>query len=141
MENQTNHKQHEPHAQGGVIYTCPMHPQIKRDKPGSCPICGMTLVPEKGGDSDEEEEAYRKMAKKFWNAVILSVPVLIIAMSDYFPLLNLDDVASKKVWSWIEFVLASPVVFYSSWDFFRRGWSSIRRWSGRRNIAGGYAGR
>lgn len=129
MENQINHKHDVPHLKGGVIYTCPMHPQIKKDEPGSCPICGMTLVPEKGEDSDEEEEAYRKMAKKFWIALILSVPVFIIAMSDYISFLNLENIASKKVWGWIEFVLATPVVFYSSWEFFRRGWSSIRRWS------------
>lgn len=129
MENQINHKHDVPHLKGGVIYTCPMHPQIKKDEPGSCPICGMTLVPEKGEDSDEEEEAYRKMAKKFWIALILSVPVFIIAMSDYISFLSLENIASKKVWGWIEFVLATPVVFYSSWEFFRRGWSSIRRWS------------
>jgi len=129
MENQFNHKHDVTHLKGGVIYTCPMHPQIKKDEPGSCPICGMTLVPEKGEDSDEEEEAYRKMAKKFWIALILSVPVFIIAMSDYISFLSLENIASKKVWGWIEFVLATPVVFYSSWEFFRRGWSSIRRWS------------
>lgn len=112
-----------------TIYTCPMHPEIKKDKPGSCPICGMTLVPEKGGDPDEEEDAYRKMAKKFWIALILSVPVFIIAMSDYLTFLHFENNASKKVWGWIEFALATPVLFYCSWEFFRRGWSSIRRWS------------
>jgi Cu2+-exporting ATPase len=106
-----------------------MHPEIKKDKPGSCPICGMTLVPEKGGDPDEEEDAYRKMAKKFWIALILSVPVFIIAMSDYLTFLHFENNASKKVWGWIEFALATPVLFYCSWEFFRRGWSSIRRWS------------
>lgn len=104
MENQFNHKHDVTHLKGGVIYTCPMHPQIKKDEPGSCPICGMTLVPEKGEDSDEEEEAYRKMAKKFWIALILSVPVFIIAMSDYISFLSLENIASKKVWGWIEFV-------------------------------------
>ncbi|MDF1571780.1 MAG: copper-translocating P-type ATPase [Bacteroidales bacterium] len=69
------------------------------------------------------------MAKKFWVAMALSIPVFIIAMSEFIPFLNLDEIASRKVWGWIEFILATPVVFYSSGVFFKRGWSSIRRWS------------
>jgi Cu2+-exporting ATPase len=111
-----------------VIYTCPMHPEIRQDHPGDCPKCGMTLVPEKGEETSEEEIAYKQMAKKFWIALILSVPVLIIAMSEYVPFINFELLAPKKVWNWIEFVLATPVLFYSSWDFFKRGWSSIVRW-------------
>ena len=122
-------KKEESFTKGNIIYTCPMHPEIKRDKPGSCPICGMTHVPEKGVETSEEENAYRKMAKKFWIAVGLSVPVFIIAMSDLIPFLHFESIASKKVWSWIEFALATPVVFYCGWEFFIRGWSSIRRWS------------
>ena len=122
---------HETHSQntGNIVYTCPMHPQVKKNKPGSCPICGMDLVPEKPQDTNEEEKAYRKMAKKFWIALVLSIPLFIIAMSDFIPSLHLESIASKKVWSWIEFILATPVVFYTGWDFFKRGWSSIRRWA------------
>ncbi|GET25816.1 copper-translocating P-type ATPase [Prolixibacter sp. NT017] len=111
----------------GVTYTCPMHPEVKQNGPGSCPKCGMDLVPEKGEETSEEEKAYQKMARKFWVALALSIPVFIIAMSDFFSFLHLQDVASKKTWEWIEFVLASPVVFYSGWSFFKRGWSSVRR--------------
>jgi heavy metal translocating P-type ATPase len=113
----------------GTIYTCPMHTEIRRDKPGSCPKCGMTLVPEKGAETNEEESALKKMIQKFRFALILSIPVLIIAMSDVIPFLHLENIASKKVWRWIEFILATPVVFYSGWVFFKRGWSSIRRWA------------
>ena len=109
-----------------TIYTCPMHPEVKQDHPGSCPKCGMDLVPEKGVEVSEEEKAYKKMARKFWLAVALSLPVFVIAMSDVFGL-NLENIASKKVWSWVEFALATPVVFYAGWDFFKRGWSSVRR--------------
>jgi heavy metal translocating P-type ATPase len=113
---------------GKIVYTCPMHPEIKQDHPGSCPKCGMDLVPEKGEETSEEDKAYKKMAKKFWIAVILSIPVFVIAMSDMVSFLNLGAVASKKTLGWIEFALATPVVFYSSWEFFKRGWSSILRW-------------
>lgn len=112
-----------------TIYTCPMHPEVKQDHPGDCPKCGMTLVPEKTQDSGEEETAYLKMERKFWIALVLSIPVFVIAMSDLIRFLNLETIATKRVWGWVEFILATPVVFYCSWDFFKRGYSSVRRWS------------
>ncbi len=112
-----------------IIYTCPMHPEIRQDHPGSCPKCGMTLVPEKGEETSEEEIAYMKMLKKFWIALALSVPVFIISMSDFFPFMHLEAIASKKAWSWVQFILSTPVVIYSGGIFFKRGWSSIRRWA------------
>lgn len=122
-------KKQENHPKpSGTIYTCPMHPEIRRNQPGDCPKCGMTLVPEKGGEASEEEKAYKKMLKKFIVAVIFSIPVLIIAMSDAFGFHQLDILASKRTWGWVEFVLATPVLFYSGWVFFKRGYSSIRRW-------------
>ena len=119
----------ESASRSKVIYTCPMHPEVKQDHPGDCPKCGMTLVPEKGIEASEEETAYLKMDRKFWIALALSIPVFIIAMSDLVSFLNLETLASKKVWGWVEFILATPVVFYCSWDFFKRGYSSVRRWS------------
>jgi heavy metal translocating P-type ATPase len=119
----------ESRAAPKVIYTCPMHPEIKQDHPGSCPKCGMTLVPVKGEEISEEERAYKKMAKKFWFALALSIPIFIIAMSEFFPFLHLENIASKRTWSWVEFLLSLPVVFYSGWVFFKRGWSSVRRWA------------
>jgi len=112
-----------------VIYTCPMHPEIRQSKPGSCPKCGMNLVPEKGVETIEEEEAYKRMAKKFRIALALTIPVFIIAMSDLFHFLHLTTIASAKTLNWIQFVLATPVVLYSGGQFFKRGWSSIRRWA------------
>jgi len=113
----------------GTIYTCSMHPEIKRNKPGSCPICGMDLIPEAGDVESEEEKAYKSMLKRFWIATALSVPVFFIAMTDYTSYINLETIAPLKVWAWIQFILATPVVLYSSRDFFIRGWNSIRRWS------------
>lgn len=122
-------KKEESFTISNVVYTCPMHPQVKQNTPGSCPICGMNLVPEKPQDASEEEKAYHKMAKKFWIAFVLSIPVFIIGMSEIFHFLHIDSLASRKVLGWVELLLASPVVFYSGWEFFKRGWSSIRRWS------------
>jgi heavy metal translocating P-type ATPase len=110
-----------------AVYTCPMHPEIKQDHTGSCPKCGMDLVAAKSAGPDQEEKAYLEMARKFWLALAFSAPVFIISMSDFFSFLHLQDLASKKVWQWIEFVLASPVVLYAGRSFFKRGWSSIRR--------------
>jgi heavy metal translocating P-type ATPase len=122
-------KKEESIAKGNIIYICPMHPEIKRNKPGSCPICSMDLVPEKSQDSSEEEKSYRKMVKKFWIATAFSIPVLIISMSDLIPFLHVNSFVSKNILNWIVFALATPVVFYSGWQFFIRGWNSIRRWS------------
>lgn len=122
-------KQEERRSGSAGVYTCPMHPEVRQNKPGNCPKCGMNLVPEKGSETTEEEIAYFKMAKKFWIALALSIPVFIIAMSGMIPFLHLENLASKKVWNWVEFFLAAPVVFYAGRDFFKRGWSSIRRWA------------
>ena len=116
-------------AKKKVIYTCPMHPEVIQDTPGACPKCGMNLVPEKGEETSEEDKAYRKMLRKFIVAVILSIPVLVIAMSPMIPFLHLENIAPLRTWNWIEFILASPVVFYSGWGFFKRGYSSVRRYS------------
>jgi len=120
-----------PHEHAGkkIIYTCPMHPEIKQDKPGNCPKCGMTLVPEKGESSDEQEAEYKQLLNKFRIAIALAIPVFIIGMSDVFSFLHLDKVASHTVWGWIEFILATPVAFYCCGIFFVRGWNSIRKWA------------
>ena len=122
-------KKEESTSGSKMVYTCPMHPEVKQNGPGSCPKCGMDLVPENGEETSEEVMAYKRMARKFWIALALSIPVFLIGMSDLFTFLHLQHIASKKVWSWIEFILASPVVFYAGREFFKRGWSSIRRWS------------
>jgi len=117
-------------SKSGKVYTCPMHPEVKSDKPGPCPKCGMNLVPEKGEVTSEEEKAYLKMNKKFKVALLFSVPLFIIAMSsEFMPFLHLETIASQQVWNWVEFILATPVIFFSSWEFFKRGWNSLRRWS------------
>ncbi|MBN1157806.1 MAG: copper-translocating P-type ATPase [Bacteroidales bacterium] len=120
-------KKEESKSGSKTLYTCPMHPEVKQNKPGTCPKCGMNLVPEKGHEISEEEKAWRKMAKKFRIALVFSIPVFFIAMSDMIPFIHLENIASRKIWNWAQFILAAPVVFYAGWDFFKRGWSSIRR--------------
>ncbi|NBC83946.1 MAG: heavy metal translocating P-type ATPase [Bacteroidetes bacterium] len=112
-----------------AVYTCPMHPDVRQDGPGSCPKCGMELVPEKVEETTEEEKAYKRLAIKFRIALALSIPVFIIAMSDMVAFINLQTIAPKPVWNWLQFVLATPVIFYSSRKFFKLGWASVRRWN------------
>jgi len=110
-------------------YTCPMHPEIVRNEPGSCPICGMELVPKiVQKDNEEEEAAYKAMLKRFWMATAFTIPVFLIAMGEMTGL-HLTQIASKTTWGWIQFILSTPVIFYCSVDFFKRGYRSVIRWS------------
>jgi heavy metal translocating P-type ATPase len=110
-----------------ATYTCPMHPEIRQDKPGTCPICGMDLVPLNVEQTSEEETAYRAMARKFWIAVALTIPVFIMAMGEMVPFLQEPFMRNKALIGWLSFILTIPVVFYSGWQFFKRGYSSIVR--------------
>lgn len=110
-------------------YTCPMHPEIVRNEPGSCPICGMELVPKiVQRDNQEEEAAYKAMLKRFWIATAFTIPVFVITMSEFVGL-HLSGIASQTTWGWIQFALSTPVLFYCSADFFKRGYLSMIRWS------------
>lgn len=106
-------------------YTCPMHPEIVRQAPGSCPICGMALEPRTASLEQEENPELREMSLRFWVSVVLSLPLLLIAMSEFIPALNLDSLMPMRVWGWIEMALATPVVLWGAWPFFVRGWQSL----------------
>jgi P-type Cu+ transporter len=109
-----------------MIYTCPMHPQIEQDHPGACPKCGMTLEPKtiRSGD-DEEQKEIRSLSRKFWIALALTMPVLIIAMGHAIPGLHIDSMIPKQIGKWIEFALTTPVVLWAGGFFFTRAWHSI----------------
>jgi heavy metal translocating P-type ATPase len=115
----------ETSASSATEYTCPMHPEIVQDGSGSCPKCGMDLVPKKASESDSQEDnAYKSMLTKFWISVAFTVPVFFIAMSDMVGV-SLHGLASEQTWGWIQFILTTPVIFYSCRSFFVRGYKSI----------------
>ncbi|MGH9968344.1 MAG: heavy metal translocating P-type ATPase [Pyrinomonadaceae bacterium] len=111
-------------AQQTVTYTCPMHPQIVRDKPGSCPICGMALEPRMVSLTEENVELV-DMTRRLWVSVVLTVPVLAIGMSDLIPSDPLSRLAGMQFWSWFQLALATPVVLWGGWPFFVRAWQSV----------------
>ena len=106
-------------------YTCPMHPEIIRDGPGSCPICGMALEPLVASLEEEENTELMDMTRRFWTAVILTTPVFVLGMSDLIPGQPLQQIFSMRTLAWLQLVLASPVVLWAGWPFFVRAWHSI----------------
>ena len=109
-------------------YTCPMHPEIIKDGPGSCPICGMALEPIIA-TAQEDDSELRDMTRRFWVSTALALPLFILAMiSDMMPSWLPQNVSMKTIY-WIEFLLATPVVLWGGWPFFVRGWQSLRTWN------------
>jgi len=107
-------------------FTCPMHPEVVKDKMGSCPKCGMDLVPKKTNESAEEKQ-YKMLLKKFWIAVAFTLPIFLIAMSEMIPNNPLEKLLDLKYWNWVQMALSIPVVFFATWMFFKRAYSSIVR--------------
>ncbi|MEO5674623.1 MAG: heavy metal-binding domain-containing protein, partial [Chitinophagales bacterium] len=110
-------------------YTCTMHPEIIRNAPGSCPICGMDLVPKTPLAENEENKIYKVLLKKFKVAVLFTLPILLIAMSDMIPKNPLLKLMNQQNWNWLQLALSLPVVFYAAWMFFHRAWKSIITWN------------
>jgi len=107
-----------------VTYTCPMHPEIVRDGPGSCPICGMALEP-RVATGEEENAELIDMQRRFWLSVVLTLPLLLVAMSEFIPGDPVRTLVAPRSLAWISLALASPVVLWGGWPFFVRGWQSI----------------
>jgi Cu2+-exporting ATPase len=125
----------------GTIYTCPMHPEIRRSAPGSCPICGMALEPVAPSLDEGENPELVDMTRRFWIALALSIPVLWLAMGEALGALDLgaavDRLATSlglqrlamATWAqWLEALLATPVVLWAGWPFLERGWRSFATW-------------
>jgi Cu2+-exporting ATPase len=118
----------QPKLIQNVSYTCPMHPEVVKDASGSCPICGMELIPLQLSES-EENKSYQLLLKKMKIALLFSVPILLIAMSDMLPDNPLLQLLSQNSWNWIQFFLSLPVVFYTCWMFYERAWKSLITWN------------
>ena len=114
---------HSPSA--GVLYTCPMHSQIRQAGPGSCPICGMSLESVKATADVAENPELVDMSRRFWTGLVLTVPVFALEMGGNIPGLGLDRLIAPTLSDWVQFALATPVVFWAGGPFWRRAWASV----------------
>jgi P-type Cu+ transporter len=114
-----------PVAATQTEWTCPMHPEIVRDGPGSCPICGMALEPRTVSLDEEENPELVDMRRRFWVSVVLTAPLLVIAMGPHLPGDPLGRLLPQGVMRWLELALATPVVLWGGWPFFVRAWRSV----------------
>jgi Cu+-exporting ATPase len=126
-DSQRHHHDHAP-ASGatppGVIYTCPMHPQIRQAGPGVCPICGMALEPVDATAETGPNAELVDMSRRFWIGLALAAPVLALEMGGHLagPMAPIPHHTSN----WVQFALSTPVVLWAGWPFFQRGWMSLR---------------
>lgn len=127
------HAGHAKHGHGaapapaGARYTCPMHPEIVRDGPADCPLCGMALVPIAGtGVADDSE--LRDLTRRLWIGIALSVPLVILTMA---PMLGVHEAfgLAPRARGWIELLLGSPVVLWVGWPILRKFWMSLANWA------------
>lgn len=116
-----------PPGYSGVVYTCPMHPQVRQTKPGACPLCGMGLEQESATAEDEgPNPELVDFSHRLWVALAFSVPLLILTMTPYIGVMEVRDFFGERLSLWIELVLATPVILWSGWPFFARGYISFR---------------
>ena len=110
-----------------TIYTCPMHPEVQQEHPGECPKCGMALEPRQAtvGTTGERSAELRDMTRRLWIAAALALPVFILAMAHVIPALARQAWAGSDASRWLQFALATPVVFWAGGPFFARGWRSV----------------
>ena len=106
-------------------WTCPMHPEIRRPGPGSCPICGMALEPVTVTADTGPSPELADMTRRFWVATALTIPIVILEMGRHF-IPWLHDLIPATVSVWTQLLLATPVVLWAGWPFFVRGWASVR---------------
>ncbi|HSA88747.1 MAG TPA: heavy metal translocating P-type ATPase [Burkholderiales bacterium] len=112
-------------APAGAKYTCPMHPEIVQVGPGSCPKCGMALVPLAGEQVEEDNVELRDMTRRFWVSAVLSAPLVVLSMGPLFGWTEPLGLAPRAR-AFAEFLLGTPVVLWGGWPFFRKFWLSLR---------------
>lgn len=104
-----------------AVYSCPMHPEIKQDKPGICPKCGMDLELLQPS-LEEEPTEYQDMLKRFWIGLVLTIPLLLLAMFGAY----IKNFINPSISRWLQLILSAPVVLWAGWPFFKRGWLSLK---------------
>src|SRR5579864_6747300 len=114
-----------PPTKSGATYTCPMHPEVVRDKPGSCPICGMALEPTIESGTDESNPELEAMSLRFWVCLALTVPLLLLAMGEMIFRRPGSGVFAGRASQWIQLLLATPAVLWGGLPFFQKGWASL----------------
>jgi P-type Cu+ transporter len=114
-----------PVAAAGTVWTCPMHPEIRRDGPGACPICGMALEPLAPTAEEGENRELEDMTRRFWIGVALTLPLLWSMLGELIPAINPMRIFPHAVVAWAQLALATPVVLWAGWPFFVRGWQSV----------------
>lgn len=115
-----------PAGYTGAVYTCPMHPQVRETKPGSCPLCGMALDAETITAGGEDDSELRDMSLRFWVSLVLSLPLLAIVMGEMIPGSPVAHLLAGSWSRWLQLALATPVVLWGGWPFFVRGVQSLR---------------
>ena len=124
-----HHSEHEntdrsaPPPGANVIYTCPMHPEIRQEGPGNCPICGMALEPETITGEEGENPELTDFRRRFWVGLVLTLPVLILEMGAHMFGLHF---AGPHLSNWIQLAFGTPVVLWAGWPFFERAWFSVK---------------
>ena len=113
----------EKHVPAGAIYTCPMHPEIRRLGPGHCPICGMALEPVAPSKDTEPNPELREMRRRFWASAVLTLPLLAYSMLAMASTVSMG--LNTRLLSWAQLLLATPVVVWGGWPFLERGWRSV----------------
>ena len=108
----------------GAIYTCPMHPEVRQEGPGACPICGMALEPETVTAEAPVNHELIDFTRRLWVGAVLTLPVFALEMGGHLTGLMMRITGQTS--NWIQFALATPVVLWAGWPFFQRGWASIR---------------
>jgi len=115
----------EPIATPGAIWTCPMHPEIRQEGPGTCPICGMALEPLEPSLDDAPNPELVDFTRRLWVAGALTIPLLIVSMGAELPGLRFF---APQTSNWVQLALTAPIVLWAGWPFFERGWTSILTW-------------
>jgi Cu+-exporting ATPase len=111
--------------EGATEWVCPMHPEIVREEAGNCPICGMALELRTVLTEEEKNPELVDMSRRFWVSVVLTVPLVLVVMGEYIPGIQMGRYISERLLTYLELLLATPVVLWGGWPFFVRGWQSV----------------